>query len=328
MTRRRIRGDRSPTANSQPDSASSHAGTVGQPATHLREGCHVVTAKLPNGDVMALEVPVDDDIGNRIAVASHPYEAVELSIVGAFLSPNPAIIDVGANVGNHAIYWALNHQAEVTAFEPYTPALQLLDANITRNGVGHLVTTHGQALGADPGRAEPEPRPGNLGATRLSTDPAGQVSVVSLDSLRPQRLDLLKIDVEGNEMAVLQGASRSIAEYRPTVWVEVLTGADRGAVRAEMADHRYPTMLMLSPTNALFLPRRSIVLRLAWHPRSMYHYVRRSLGQRVRQLRGHPAWHNNGDSAPHAETRVCDRLSERWSNLIYSSATSHDLTAT
>ena len=174
----------------------------------------------------------------------------------------------------------------------------------------------------------PEPPPGNLGATRLRTDPAGQVSVVSLDSLRPQRLDLLKIDVEGNEMAVLQGASRSIAEYRPTVWVEVLTGADRGAVRAEMADHRYPTMLMLSPTNALFLPRRSIVLRLAWHPRSMYHYVRRSLGQRVRQLRGHPAWHNNGDSAPHAETRVCDRLSERWSNLIYSSATSHDLTAT
>ena len=285
MTRRRIRGDRSPTANSQPDSASSHAGTVGQPATHLREGCHVVTAKLPNGDVMALEVPVDDDIGNRIAVTSHPYEAVELSIVDAFLSPNPAIIDVGANVGNHAIYWALTYHAEVSAFEPYHPARRLLDANVTRNGVGTLVDVHEQALGEGPGRATPEPRAGNLGATRLRTDPDGQVPVVSLDLLHPQRLDLLKIDIEGNEMAVLHGASHTIAEHRPTVWVEVLNSADRATVRAVMADHDYPAMLMLSPTNALFLPRRSIVLRLAWHPRSMYHYVRRSLGPRVRQLR-------------------------------------------
>ena len=101
-----------------------------------------MTAKLPNGDLMALEVPVDDDIGDRIAVTSHPYEAVELSIVDAFLSPNPAIIDVGANVGNHAIYWALNHQAEVTAFERYTPARQLFGANITCNGVSRLAT-HG-----------------------------------------------------------------------------------------------------------------------------------------------------------------------------------------
>jgi len=195
-----------------------------------------VTAKLPNGDLMALEVPVDDDIGDRIAVTSHPYEAVELSIVDAFLSPNPAIIDVGANVGNHAIYWALTYHAEVSAFEPYHPARRLLDANVTRNGVGTLVDVHEQALGEGPGRATP-------------------------------------------------GASHTIAEHRPTVWVEVLNSADRATVRAVMADHDYPAMLMLSPTNALFLPRRSIVLRLAWHPRSMYHYVRRSLGPRVRQLR-------------------------------------------
>ena len=93
----------------------------------------------------------------------------------------------------------------------------------------------------------PEPPPGNLGATRLRTDPAGQVSVVTLDSLRPQRLDLLKIDVEGNELAVLQGASSSIVGLRPSVWVEVLTAADSAEVRAETSNLGYSVMLMLSP---------------------------------------------------------------------------------
>ena len=131
----------------------------------------------------------------------------------------------------------------------------------------------------------PEPPPGNLGATRLRTDPAGQVSVVTLDSLRPQRLDLLKIDIEGNELAVLQGASSSIVGLRPSVWVEVLTAADSAEVRAETSNLGYSVMLMLSPHQcALFLPSRSSVLRLAAHPRSTRHLIGRFVGQRMRQL--------------------------------------------
>lgn len=100
---------------------------------------------------------------------------------------------------------------EVVAFEPYAPARQLLDANIVRNAISQMVTAQAQALGAGLGRAVPDPLTGNRGATRLRMDLVGQVTVVSLDSLRPQLLDLQKIAVEGNEMAVLHSASHAIA---------------------------------------------------------------------------------------------------------------------
>ncbi len=267
---------------------ASGRGSARGASSPIHDGCHIVTARLPGGGHMDLKVPTGDDIGDRIAASSLPYETVNLTIVDAFLPRNPSIIDVGANVGNHAIYWALTHHARVTAFEPYAPAQQLLDANIARNGVGHLIEVHHLALGAGPGTATPQPRPGNLGATRLRTARAGQIPVAALDTLRPTHLDLLKIDVEGDEMGVLEGASHLLDALRPIVWVEVLSHADRTATQELMGGHGYRVMAMLSPTNALFLPRWKSVLRLAVRPRSMYPYVRRSLGQRVRHLRAHP----------------------------------------
>ncbi len=108
-----------------------------------------------------------------------------------------------------------------------------------------------------------------------------QVPVVSLDSLRPQRLDLLKTGVGGNESAVFRRTSCSINEHRPTVWVEALTPTDRATVREKVADHRYPIILMLIHTNVVFLQRRSRVLRLASHPRSLHYLIRRCLGHRL-----------------------------------------------
>lgn len=275
----------SPTAPQPSLAAADGSDTPGDTTSQVHGGCSIVMAKLPNGGEMALEVPTGDDIGNRVATTSRPYEAVELRIVDAFLPRNPAIIDVGANIGNHAIYWALTHRANVTAFEPFATAEILLNANVTRNAVGHLVTAHGEALGAGPGQATPEPRMGNLGATRMRTDPYGPVDVVTLDTFHATPCDLLKVDVEGGELAVLQGASELLDTLRPLVWVEVLTAADRAAIRDLMRDHRYRTFLMLSPTNAIFLPHGRRILRLLVSPRAMLGYLRRSIGRAARSLR-------------------------------------------
>lgn len=251
----------------------------------VHDGCRVVTAHLADGGQMVLEAPIRDDIGGRIGATYRPYEAVDLGIVDAFLPQNPAIIDVGANIGNHAIYWALTRHATVMAFEPYDPARQLLDANIVRNSAGSTVAVRGEALGAARGRAAPEPRVGNLGATRMRTDPNGPVDIVALDSFRPDRCDLVKVDVEGGELAVLEGASGVLTRLRPLVWVEVLNAAEHAAVRSIMRGHGYHSHLMLSPTNALFLPRRRRVLQLATSPRAVQGYIRRAMGRATRWLR-------------------------------------------
>lgn len=63
---------------------------------------------------------------------------------------------------------------------------------------------------------------GGLGATRLVPDAAGSVPVRRLDDLAVGPVDLLKIDVEGMEMAVLAGAETTIARDRPFLFIEIL----------------------------------------------------------------------------------------------------------
>jgi hypothetical protein len=62
---------------------------------------------------------------------------------------------------------------------------------------------------------------GGLGATRLVVHPRGTISVAPLDRLWHRPVDFIKIDVEGMEMAVLSGASRLLADYRPYLFIEV-----------------------------------------------------------------------------------------------------------
>jgi hypothetical protein len=61
---------------------------------------------------------------------------------------------------------------------------------------------------------------GNVGAVSLvAAQSEGQINVVSIDSLGEQPT-LIKIDVEGMELDVLEGAARTIAEFKPILYVE------------------------------------------------------------------------------------------------------------
>ncbi len=65
---------------------------------------------------------------------------------------------------------------------------------------------------------------GGLGATRLEADAAGPIEVVRLDDLPDLVPSLVKIDVEGMELAVLAGAAETLKRHRPLIFVEVANG--------------------------------------------------------------------------------------------------------
>ena len=63
----------------------------------------------------------------------------------------------------------------------------------------------------------------NLGATRLVVAEDGGIETRSLDALiGADRIDFIKIDAEGMELEVLDGAAGLIARDRPVIWIEVL----------------------------------------------------------------------------------------------------------
>src|SRR5262249_22498904 len=136
------------------------------------------------------------------------------------------VVEAGANIGALTLPIAkrVGFGGHIHAFEPQRPIHAMLRVNLALNGLSN-VTAHRTGLGAVPGelrlpRVE-YARPGNFGAYGLSAEADGEiVPVLTVDGLELSRCDLLKIDVQGMELAVLQGAAATIARCRPMLYVE------------------------------------------------------------------------------------------------------------
>lgn len=156
----------------------------------------------------------------------HFYEEEELSIIERYVKTGSSIIDVGANIGNHLVYFAkLMGAAQMVAVEPCQKAVKLLKLNLQLNGISNVDVSHlGVALGEKASRASLRTLDSiNQGGTQFIFDEDGPVDVkVGDDLFINRRCDFIKIDVEGQELNVLRGLNQTINKWSPVVFVEVV----------------------------------------------------------------------------------------------------------
>lgn len=160
------------------------------------------------------------------------YENEELRLIQRHSEGARVFLDIGANVGNHAIFMAKVLNAEkVYAFEANPSTADILKLNILLNGASQTIDISyvGIGLGDKLGHFQVEyPQINNIGAARLveaegreQTD-AAKVMVCPLDSLNIGREpQFVKIDVEGMEISVLRGMEGTIRKFRPHMFIEV-----------------------------------------------------------------------------------------------------------
>lgn len=152
------------------------------------------------------------------------FEAMELEELRSAVGPGAHVVDVGANTGNHTIFFAGPMKAaSVLPFEPLPAAADALRAGVARNGLANVdLSRLGIGVADGEGRATLVfSGRGGLGATSLEPDPEGEISVATLDSMVSGRVDLLKIDVEGMEMTVLAGSEQLIRRWKPLIFIEI-----------------------------------------------------------------------------------------------------------
>ena len=142
------------------------------------------------------------------------------------------IIDAGANIGYLTLQFArLCPRGMVYSFEPDSKNFQDLVNNVQQNAFGNIQLFQ-KALGAVAGTATMYSLYRmNPGTNRILATPPEQaigseiVEVVALDSLEAtnqfNKIDLIKIDVEGFEAFVLQGAEQLIRKMKPLLYVEL-----------------------------------------------------------------------------------------------------------
>ncbi|MFT7287124.1 MAG: FkbM family methyltransferase [Halieaceae bacterium] len=154
------------------------------------------------------------DLVSRNLHRDRIWEPFETRLMLASLCPEAIVVDVGANLGYFSMLCARAdpRPGRVFAFEPAADNFALLCRNIAHNGCEDRVVPVEAALAAAEGPGELHRSSDNLGDHQIyaGDGPRSREAIRFLNgseflSERVDRIDLLKIDTQGSEMAVLEG---------------------------------------------------------------------------------------------------------------------------
>lgn len=124
-------------------------------------------------------------------------------------------IDIGAHVGFWSM-WLADAFRDVEAFEPVAEHAECFVRNVTQENV----TLHRCAVGNRCGLVTMKTDPENTGKAKVLRVGEGDIAVVRLDDLELEKVDFIKIDVEGFESAVVSGGTETLLRSRPVVVIE------------------------------------------------------------------------------------------------------------
>jgi FkbM family methyltransferase len=181
----------------------------------------------PNGH---FEIDMEDIYIRNHMMNGHVFES---HIINGTLKPyiqkSKYIVDVGANIGCHTISYAnMNPECKVWAFEPQEKTFGILSRNVARNSLSDRVEIYKCGLGHKEALTtlnsldkvwDANMQGHNKGGIGIG-EGGETIKVRTLDSLNLPGLDFMKIDVEGAEGLVLQGASETIKKYKPVIFFE------------------------------------------------------------------------------------------------------------
>jgi len=190
------------------------------------------------GEVAVLN---DKDMISRAVLGGNIWEEELCKHMAAHYVDGTDMMDIGANMGFSTL--GMNQFKPITgtvhAFEPQFRLCNVLSYNL-RNVSSRIFNC---AVGSEGGKLITyKVDDGNVGATKMTGGDSGVfVPVIRLDDhidMFTNKISLIKIDVEGQEMSVLNGATGLIAKHKPVIEVEAW-GGNKDAVQKLMASLGY-----------------------------------------------------------------------------------------
>lgn len=169
--------------------------------------------------------PRDVYVGRCLATYGE-YSESEVSILLQACRPGALVLDIGANIGCHTLPMAraVGENGVVIAFEPQRHAFQALCANAALNSLMNVIARN-EAVGAAAGVTTVPimnfNNEQNFAGLQLGDWPQGdEIRVITIDDMDLVACHLMKIDVEGWESAVLEGATKTLQKFKPPIYIE------------------------------------------------------------------------------------------------------------
>jgi len=152
------------------------------------------------------------------------FESDILQELRTYIKKNAVILDIGANIGNHSVYWGVNTSvSRIYSFEPLEDIFKILKKNVEINELTDKVKLFNIGLSNEKINGSISfYDAANIGRTSLKQNTNGNLLLDKLDNIKIEEdsVDFVKIDVEGHELQVLQGARETLLKYKPTIFVE------------------------------------------------------------------------------------------------------------
>ena len=196
------------------------------------------------------------------------YESEKQRRFASSIGQGATVMDVGANVGFYTLIASrqVGSQGRVVAIEPNERNLTFLRRHVAMNAcaqVSIVAAAAGRMDGSTHFTQGTNPSMGHV-----SVDGAELVSLRSLDSLKKElrlgRVEVMKIDVEGFELDVLEGAATILSEDKPTIFLATHGMEISRRCRHHLQRRGYavaPIMAAISTTDAdefIAIPRDSV----------------------------------------------------------------------
>lgn len=180
-----------------------------------------VIATIGNGEKYLVETSGSDLIKDSIRRGER-WDRSQIRCAEQFITVGSNVVDVGAHIGTVTIPYAqfVGDSGRVYAFEPQQKIYAELLSNLYLNKINN-VTAIRKAVGNSFGEIEMAVPPrNNEGATGFGKN-GELVPLIPLDSLRLKDISFIKIDVEGAEKMVLEGARQTITREKPVMYIEI-----------------------------------------------------------------------------------------------------------
>jgi FkbM family methyltransferase len=160
-------------------------------------------------------------------------------------------IDVGANIGNHSLFFA-NHcnSKKVISFEPEVECFELLKYNTNTNSKKEiLINNLGVWNTKEKLFIKKFPNYKNMGLSTIvdkKTDNTYEINLISLDEFvcLEEKIGLIKIDVEGCELNILNGSKKIIEKYHPVIICEAEKEENKNKLDDLLSQYGYKNSLV------------------------------------------------------------------------------------
>ena len=184
---------------------------------------HDFIAEMDSG----IKIKVRLDWASDITYWTNTYENhKELKVFSSHFREGVTVMDIGANTGVYALHFSrkVGTNGKVYAFEPVPEYFERLKEHIALNNATNIVPVP-FALSDQKGTTKMSVAGGESSLFLYRTDQFVEVPVTTLDDFVAEngvdRVDAIKLDVEGAELKVIQGAEKTIQQFKPIMMVEI-----------------------------------------------------------------------------------------------------------